>query len=56
MYQMNEGTIDLPAAWKDQSINVISSGGNVPLWNTSTPKLKRRQKHCMNSKCLQKRR
>lgn len=26
MYVMNEATIDLPSAWKDQSINVMSSG------------------------------
>ncbi|RJL21840.1 hypothetical protein C9E82_21085 [Paracoccus siganidrum] len=25
MYQLNEGSIDLPADWKDQSINILSA-------------------------------
>ena len=25
MYQLNEGTIDLPDSWKDQTVNVITS-------------------------------
>ncbi|WP_411891600.1 DcrB-related protein [Yoonia sp. SDW83-1] len=27
MYHMNEGSIDLPDNWKDQTINIIASGG-----------------------------
>ncbi|SEW42165.1 hypothetical protein SAMN04488515_2930 [Cognatiyoonia koreensis] len=27
MYTINEGTIDLPDEWKDQSINVVSANG-----------------------------
>lgn len=27
MYVFNEGTIDLPDSWKDQTINIVSSGG-----------------------------
>lgn len=31
MYQINEGTIDLPSEWKDQTINVVSAnGGGAP--------------------------
>jgi hypothetical protein len=29
MYQLNEGSIELPAEWKDQSINIISSAGGA---------------------------
>ena len=27
MYKMNEGSIDLPDSWKDQTINIVVSGG-----------------------------
>ena len=29
MYYINEGRIDLPAEWKDQSVNIISSTGSA---------------------------
>lgn len=29
MYQLNEGSIDLPSTWKDQSVNIISSEGGA---------------------------
>lgn len=29
MYRINEGTIDLPDSWKDQSINIIASSGSA---------------------------
>ena len=25
MYRINEGSIDLPAGWKDQTINIVAS-------------------------------
>lgn len=28
MYLINEGSIDLPAGWKDQSINIVASSGS----------------------------
>lgn len=28
MYYINEGSIDLPQGWKDQSINIVASSGN----------------------------
>lgn len=28
MYRINEGSIDLPSGWKDQSINIVSSSGS----------------------------
>ena len=28
MYRINEGSIDLPAGWKDQTINIVASSGN----------------------------
>jgi hypothetical protein len=31
MYRLNEGSIDLPNGWKDQSINIISSTGGGAL-------------------------
>lgn len=28
MYRINEGSIDLPSGWKDQSINIVASSGS----------------------------
>lgn len=39
MYQMNEGTLAIPADWRDESLHVFVLPGMLSIWLLTVPQL-----------------